>query len=80
MQDLIPYIPAGVFILLIVGLKAELSKRPTWTEARKEFKENKVCDEIHKSIDEKLKPIPTIRDSVVEIKTKIDLFLKKNGK
>jgi hypothetical protein len=77
------YIPAGLVGLVVVGLitvKVGLAKRPTFSQIDKAYKKKEVCDEIHKSVDEKLKDIPSIKDTVTEIKTKIDIFLEANGK
>ena len=84
------YIPAGGIIVLIIGslfavkdsisnLKTDIGKRPTFEEAEKKFKEIKVCDEIHKATEEKLKCIPDIKDTVTVIETKMDMLLIKNG-
>ena len=82
------YIPivgpvAGLILLVagsIVAVKVQLAKRPTFKEADSRYKNEKVCDAVHKSVDEKLSCIPEIKETVTEIKTKIDIFLEKNGK
>ena len=35
---------------------------------------------MFKGVNEKLNCIPEIKDTVTEIKTKIDIFLQENGK
>ena len=51
----------------------------TVNEADKRYKQVIVCDEVHKSIDEKLGCIPEIKDTVARLDTKVDILLK-NGK
>ena len=76
--------PVAGLILLVVGsivaVKVQLAKRPTFKEADSRYQNEKVCDTIHKSVDEKLKCLPAIKKSVTEIETKINIFLEKNGK
>ena len=38
------------------------------------------CLKEHEGVNEKLNCIPEIKDTVTEIKTKIDIFLQENGK
>lgn len=78
-------VPAIVLIFGLIALNKidkKLGNVPTWDEARGEngFKETKVCDEVHKSIEEKISCIPDMKDDVSYIKGKIDVFLKANGK
>ena len=76
-------IPAGLLILGIgslVAVRVGLAKRPTFKEAREEFKETKVCDEIHKSVQDKIQHLPEMRDRLIGIETKIDLLITTNGK
>lgn len=78
------YWPIGSLVIFgivsLVTVKVALAKRPTFEDANKRYKETKVCDEIHKSANEKLNCIPEIKDRVTRIETKIDIFLEKNGK
>lgn len=78
------YLPWGALVVFIIGsviaVKVELAKRPTFKDADKKYKGSQVCDEIHKSVDEKLKCLPDIKTSVTQIETKIDIFLAQNGK
>lgn len=81
METVLPI--SGLIILLVGGLvavKVEMAKRPTFKEVDAVYKKEEVCDEIHKSVNEKLDDIPDIKTTVTEIKTKIDIFLAKNGK
>lgn len=78
------YIIPGGFLVFMIGsliaVKVELGKRPTFRDTDDKYKEVKVCDVIHKSVDEKLSCIPEIKKTVIQIETKIDMFLAKNGK
>lgn len=78
------YLPLGGLAVLIIGsiiaVKVELAKRPTFKDTDAKYKDTKVCDEIHKSVDEKLACIPDIKEKVTQIATKIDIFLEANGK
>ncbi|KKM04952.1 hypothetical protein LCGC14_1759080 [marine sediment metagenome] len=72
-------LPGGLLVFMLSALvivKVDLAKRPTWTEANKRFKDTKVCDEIHKSVNEKLECIPEIKETVIEIRT----ILKERNK
>lgn len=80
--EFVQYIPmGGMFIVFIGGLIAmnkDMVKRPTFKEADDRYKEKKVCDVIHKSVEEKLDCIPEIKTTVTQIETKIDILLKNN--
>jgi len=81
MEQLI-YVPISLMILFIGGLIAvnrEIVKRPTFKDTDDKYKNKEVCDEIHKSVDEKLDCIPAINKTVTQIETKIDILLKNNG-
>ena len=81
MEQLI-YIPIGLMILFIGGLivvNKEIIKRPTFKDTDDKYKNKEVCDEIHKSVNEKLECIPDIKKTVIQIETKIDILLKNNG-
>jgi len=80
LAPLIPYLPAGLVILGLITMEKRLSKRPTWDEVNKKFKDSKVCDEIHKSVDEKLTCMPIIKDTVARLETKVDIIIENNGK
>ena len=43
------------------------------------FQRRDLCDQIHKSVDEKLSCIPQIKTKVIRIETKLNLLLSKNG-
>ena len=68
-----------IFIGGLIALNKEVTKRPTFKETDERYKKAEVCDEIHKSVNEKLDCLPEIKETVTEIKTKIDILLK-NGK
>ena len=73
------YIPIGLMALFIGGLIAvnkEITKKPTYKEVEDKFTEIKLCNQIHKSVDEKLECIPEIKKTVIQIETKIDMLLK----
>lgn len=76
------YIPiSGLLVFLIsslVVINKELSKRITFKEAEDKYKEKNVCDEIHRSVNEKLACLPDVKKSLTQIETKIDILL--NGK
>ena len=72
-------LPGSLFLFVLGGLiavKVDLAKRPTWKESRKTFKETSLCDEIHRSINEKLDTLPGIQESV----TRIETILKERNK
>lgn len=76
------YIIGGLALLVIsslIAVKVNLKDKISYKDANERYKETKVCDEIHKSVNEKLECIPEIKETVTEIKTKIDIFLEKNG-
>ncbi len=76
-------IPIGLVILVVgglIGVKVGLEKRPTFRDSEKKFVNKEVCEKVHESVDEKLACLPDIKNDVTEIKTKIDIFLEKNGK
>ncbi len=76
-------LPAGLIIFGIsslIAVKVGLEKRLTFRDSEKRYQKKELCDEIHKSVDEKLACLPDIKSEVTEIKTKIDIFLQKNGK
>ncbi|RKY32386.1 MAG: hypothetical protein DRP74_02625 [Candidatus Omnitrophota bacterium] len=80
MMEFIPW--GGLILFCVTGIaivKSEFAKRPTFGEAEKRYKKKEVCDEIHKSVDEKLSCIPEIKKTVTQIETKIDLIIKNNG-
>lgn len=87
-QYLLPVgLPLGLFIVLLIGVKVELAKRPTWTEAREELKEAKVCDVIHERVDEKIGCLPEMKERQIRmeekqkgIDRKLDRLLTNNGK
>lgn len=76
-------IPVGAVTLLFIGgliaANKEIAKRPTYKEIEDKYKEQKVCDEIHKSVNEKLDCIPEIKNTVTQIATKIDILLTNNN-
>ena len=75
------YIPIGLMVLFIGGLIAvnkEIAKRPTFKETEDKYTEIKLCNEIHKRVDEKLDCIPDIKKTVTQIETKIDILLRNN--
>lgn len=84
-MEYIEYKLIGGLLLLIIGMivavKVELAKRPSFKEADDRYKDTKSCTAVHKSVDEKLKCLPDIKDRTTRIETKIDIFLekKKNG-
>ena len=84
MDNLVPYLPISGFILVVIGglisVKVELTKRPTYDDADKRYKDSKVCDEIHKNITEKLECLPEIKKNVIQIETKLDAIIKHNNK
>ena len=77
MEQLI-YVPIGLMVLFIGGLIAvnkEIVKRPTLIDSDDRYKKKEVCDEIHKSVDEKLECIPVIKDTLARVETKVDILL-----
>ena len=67
MEKLIPYIPAGIVVAVMVGLSVKLKDHPTW----KDVTAKDVCDEKHKAIDDKLNCIPEMKDALNDIKVKM---------
>lgn len=51
----------------------------TVDKADKRYKQVAVCDEIHKSVDDRLSCVPLIKDTLARVETKVDILLK-NGK
>ncbi len=74
------YVISGGLLVFMIGsliaVKVELAKRPTLDDTDEKYKNKEVCDEIHKSVDEKLSCIPEIKETVIEIRT----ILKERGK
>jgi len=83
MEQLIPYIPVGsMFIFLIVGfvgVKVSLKDKPSFSQTERRYVKKELCEEIHKSVNEKLDCIPTIKDTVARLETKFDIIIKNNG-
>lgn len=76
-------LPVGIFIFTVsslIAVKVGLENRPTFKDVKKEYRKKELCEEIHKNVDEKLACLPEIKNDVTEIKTKINIFLEKNGK
>jgi hypothetical protein len=75
-------IPAGtvtlIFICGLIAVNKQIAKRPTYKEIEEKYTEIKLCNEIHKSTNEKLDCIPKIKDIVARLETKVDILL--NGK
>lgn len=78
LTDIVPIGALMVFYItsLIVANK-EISKRPTFKEIEDKYTEQKVCQAIHKSVDEKLECIPKIKSTVDQIEVKVDMLLAK---
>ena len=62
-------------VLSFVGVVIKARKT-----SKNHFQTQKMCDEVHKHVDEKLECLPAIQKSVTQIETKIDIFLEANGK
>ena len=76
-------LPASLIIFGIgslIAVKVGLTNRPTFKDVKKEYQKKELCEIIHKNVDEKLACLPEIKNDVTEIKTKINIFLEKNGK
>lgn len=77
------YLPIGSLLIFIIGslvvVKVNLKDKISYKDADERYKKAEVCDEIHKSVNEKLNCLPEIKETVTEIKTKIDILLQ-NGK
>ena len=78
------FIPFGAVTIIFIGgmiaLNKGISKRPTYKEIEEKYTQTKLCEQIHKNVDEKLACLPEIKDTVTQIKTKIDIFLENNHK
>jgi Tfp pilus assembly protein PilO len=83
MELMTEFIPIGGVVLIFIGgliaVNKEIAKRPTFKETEERYKKTEVCDEIHKSVQEKLACLPEVKKSLTQIETKIDILLK-NGK
>ena len=80
MESLI--VSGGLLVFFISGLvclNKEVTKRPTYKEADDRYKKTEVCDEIHKSVNEKLDCLPMMQKTLIQIETKMDTLIK-NGK
>ena len=64
---------------LNISLAGKNNGKLTVNDADRRYKQVIVCDEVHKSIDEKLGCIPEIKDTVARLDVKVDILLK-NGK
>lgn len=77
-------LPYGTMFFIIIGsfigIKMSLKDRPTFKNTNETYQKKESCDLIHKSVKEKLDCIPSIKKSVIQIETKIDILLKNNGK
>lgn len=62
-----------------IDVQKAIDERPTFRDTDRRYKKIEVCDEMHKSVDEKLDCIPEIKDTVVRLETKMDILLKSNG-
>ena len=81
MEAAIPYLPLGGLIIFgigsIVAVKVGLGKKPSYKEVDKIYVRKEVCNKEHEYVKEKLDCIPEIKETVTEIKTKIDILLAK---
>ena len=80
MEYIFPISLATLMIGSLIAVKVQLAKKPSYKDANKMYQDKKVCEEIHKSVSEKLECIPDIKKTVTQIETKIDIFLERNGK
>jgi len=79
MEQLIPFIPAGVFIAFLIGVTVKLKDRPTWKDTDKTYRRIAECEERHKSINEKLEKIDSIDKTVQKIERNLDKVKIKLG-
>jgi len=78
-QAILPY---GLFVLMVGSLivvKVDSSKKPTFKDVDKTYQRQDVAQQIQKSVDEKLDCIPSIKKTVIQIETKLDILLRNNG-
>ncbi len=74
MVDLAVILPIGVVIIGgLISINKEITKRPTFKEVDETYKKKEVCDEIHKSINEKLEPIPKMQKILTKIAIKMHI-------
>ena len=76
-------ISGGLLVFFISGLVAlnrQIINRPTFKDTDKQYKKIEVCDEIHKSVTEKLNCLPEVKDTLARLETKVDILLNNNGK
>jgi len=82
MEQLIPYIPAGAVIILLIGLSVQLKDHPTFKQADERYPNINVCNEKHKAVDEKLACFSEVKETVQRMEIKlgqIEILLKRNG-
>ena len=76
-------IPTGLLVLVIgslIGVKVALKDKPSFKQTEERYQKKELCNEIHKSVTEKLDCIPTIKETVTRLETKVDILVKNNGK
>jgi len=83
MEQLILYIPAGLLVFIlgsIVTTRVSLSKRPTYKDTDERYRKIETCDEIVKGFKDDIKCLPEIKETVIRMETKLDIWMKNNGK
>ena len=72
------YVLPGSFVALLIGIGIKVSKHPTFKDLskkehfiRKDLQRKDVCEQIHKSVDEKLNIIPEMQKVIMKIALKV---------
>jgi hypothetical protein len=80
----IDYLISGSLGVMLIGsliaVKVNLKDKISHKEAESKFVETKLCNEIHKSVDQKLSCLPEVKDTLARLETKVDILLNGNGK
>ena len=84
MEHLLPHLPSGALFIMLIGsviaIREKLKEKPSYDVTEKRYMKKEVCEEVHKSIDEKLNCIPEMRTSLTEVKVKLDILIKNSVK
>jgi len=87
MEQLIPYLPSAIVVILLITLSVKLRDHPTYSDVEDTYTRKDVCKQIHDKVDSRLSSLEgtsgEIRDVVNRIEVKlgqIEVLIKNNGK
>jgi len=83
MEQLIPYLPTAIVVMLLIGVSVKLKDHPTFSDVTTKD----TCDEKHKNIDDRLCKVEEHLDEIKKNTARIDrklgqieVLIKNNGK